>query len=129
MRKVLSFVLAAGACVATSAATAHPLLETSSPPSDKAVDSSPQGHAEAALKAITLDFSERVVAKFSGAVVEDGDGRKVATGPATTDAADPKRLVVPLASPLAPGRYSVEWHAVSDDTHRVKGRYFFTIAR
>ena len=129
MRKVLSVVLVAGAFTATSAAAAHPLLESSSPPSDKAVGSDAHGNAESALKAITLDFSERIVAKFSGAVVEDGDGRKVATGQATTDAADPRRLIVPLASPLAPGRYSVDWHAVSDDTHRVKGRYSFTIAR
>ena len=27
-----------------------------------------------------------------------------------------------------PGEYKVEWHAVSDDTHRVKGNYSFSVA-
>jgi methionine-rich copper-binding protein CopC len=29
---------------------------------------------------------------------------------------------------LSPGEYKVEWHAVSDDTHRVKGNYSFSVA-
>lgn len=128
MRK-LAIVLVAAACAAPSAATAHPVLESSSPPSDKARGVGAPADAGGALKMVELDFSEPVLAKFSGAVIEDGDGRKVALGPAGTDAADAKRLVVPLASPLPPGRYTVEWHAVAEDTHRVKGRYSFTISR
>ena len=30
---------------------------------------------------------------------------------------------------LKPGDYKVEWHAKSDDTHRVKGNYSFSVAR
>ncbi|MGU7670331.1 copper resistance protein CopC [Escherichia coli] len=30
---------------------------------------------------------------------------------------------------LAPGDYKVDWHAVSDDTHRVKGSYSFSVGR
>jgi copper resistance protein C len=45
------------------------------------------------------------------------------------DPADRKQLVVPLPSPLIAGRYKVAWHAVSEDTHRVKGEYSFEVAR
>jgi methionine-rich copper-binding protein CopC len=37
--------------------------------------------------------------------------------------------VVPIQEQLPPGDYKVEWHAVSDDTHRVKGSYSFSVAR
>jgi methionine-rich copper-binding protein CopC len=30
---------------------------------------------------------------------------------------------------LPPGDYKVEWHAVSDDTHRAKGNYSFSVVR
>ena len=53
----------------------------------------------------------------------------VAAGKATTDPANEKLLVVPIKDQLAPGDYKVEWHAVSDDTHRVKGSYSFSVAR
>ncbi|MDU1671067.1 MAG: copper resistance protein CopC [Bradyrhizobium sp.] len=38
-------------------------------------------------------------------------------------------LVVPVKQELSPGEYKVEWHAVSDDTHRVKGSYSFSVRR
>jgi methionine-rich copper-binding protein CopC len=37
-------------------------------------------------------------------------------------------LVVPVNEALPAGDYKVEWHAVSDDTHRVKGSYSFSVA-
>jgi methionine-rich copper-binding protein CopC len=36
--------------------------------------------------------------------------------------------VVPVTEQLPPGDYNVEWHAVSDDTHRVKGNFSFSVA-
>jgi methionine-rich copper-binding protein CopC len=38
-------------------------------------------------------------------------------------------MIVPVKDLMAPGDYQVEWHAVSDDTHRVKGSYSFSVAR
>jgi methionine-rich copper-binding protein CopC len=51
----------------------------------------------------------------------------VETGPAASDPKDRKQLIVPVKAALAPGRYTVEWHAVSEDTHRVKGSYSFEV--
>ncbi|MDB5606239.1 MAG: copper resistance protein CopC [Bradyrhizobium sp.] len=51
------------------------------------------------------------------------------TGKAVTDPANKKQLLVPIEEPLPPGDYKVEWHAMSDDTHRVKDSYSFSVAR
>jgi hypothetical protein len=36
-------------------------------------------------------------------------------------------LIVPVAKALAPGVYSVKWHAVSLDTHHTQGTFDFTV--
>ena len=108
----------------TAIAHAHPALQATTPASDR--DAAPSRSAD--LKQIRLTFSEDVMAKFSGLGVKDKDGRTIPTGVPATDPGDARQLVVPLETPLAPGRYTVTWHAVSGDTHRVKGEYSFTIA-
>lgn len=45
------------------------------------------------------------------------------------DPNDKRQLVVPFIRPLPPGTYDVDWHAVSSDTHRVKGHFFFKVAQ
>jgi len=42
-------------------------------------------------------------------------------------AADGKTLVGKLQSPLPAGTYKLGWHAVTADTHRVKGSYSFVV--
>jgi methionine-rich copper-binding protein CopC len=74
-------------------------------------------------------FNENVLPQFSGVELQDQTGKAVATGKATTDPKNKKLLVVPVKEELAPGDYKVEWHAVSDDTHRVKGSYSFSVVR
>jgi methionine-rich copper-binding protein CopC len=66
---------------------------------------------------------------MSGVEVKDQTGKIIATGKAATDPANKKLLVVPVNEQLPPGDYKVEWHAVSDDTHRVKGSFSFSVAR
>jgi methionine-rich copper-binding protein CopC len=61
--------------------------------------------------------------------VKDQTAKIIATGKAATDPANKKLLVVPIDEQLPQGDYKVEWHAVSDDTHRVKGSYSFSVAR
>jgi methionine-rich copper-binding protein CopC len=80
-------------------------------------------------KEIRLNFSEGVIAKFSGLELKDEGGKAVSTGLPVNDPGDRKQLVVPLPAPLMAGRSTVNWHAVSEDTHRVKGEYSFEVAR
>jgi len=76
-----------------------------------------------------MSFTEGVIPKFSGVEVRDQSGRLIATGTATTDPNDKKQLVVPIQGSLPPGTYNVDWDAVSGDTHRVQGRYSFSVGR
>ena len=112
-------VLAIGA-LATSA-DAHPKLKSVSPAADVSSKVSP--------KEIKLNFSEGVIAKFSGLELKDEAGKTITTGVPVNDPGDRSQLVVPLPAPLVAGRYTVTWHAVSQDTHRVKGEYSFGIDR
>jgi copper resistance protein C len=103
-----------------NAADAHPRLQSAEPAVGAAVTTSP--------KQIRITFNENVIPQMSGVEVKDQTGKTIATGKAATDPANKKLLVVPVTEQLPPGNYNVEWHAVSDDTHRVKGNFSFSVA-
>lgn len=102
------------------AALAHPQIQASEPAAG-AVTTSP--------KQIRITFNEVIIPKFSGIEIKDKAGRAVTTGKSMVDPVDKKRLVVPVMEDMAPGEYKVDWHAVSNDTHRVKGTYSFKVTR
>ena len=105
------------------AAQAHPKL----------VSASPAPNATVAKPArVALQFSEKLMPKFSGAdLMMTGHGGK--THPPMKVAAtagvanDGRTLVLTPKSPLGPGRYSVAWHVVSADTHRIAGNFAFAV--
>jgi copper resistance protein C len=99
-------------------ALAHPKLTATVP----AADAQSQPPQE-----IRLSFNEALVVKFSGLDLKDQAGKRVETGPAASDPKDRKQLIVPVKAALQPGRYTVEWHVVAEDTHRVKGSYSFEV--
>ena len=101
-------------------ACAHPELLSAEPAA---------GAATSSPKQIKITFNESVIPQFSGLELKDKTGKVIATGKPTTDPTNKKQLVVPIQEQLPPGDYKVEWHAVSDDTHRVKGSYSFSVAR
>jgi methionine-rich copper-binding protein CopC len=109
------------AALLSGAAHAHPEFQSADPTPGAATTTSP--------KQIRITFNENLVAKLSGVEVKDQTGKLIATGRAATDPANKKLLVVPVSEQLPPGNYKVEWHAVSDDTHRVKGSFSFSVAR
>ena len=81
---------------------------------------------------IELRFSEKLMPKFSGAdLMMTGHAgtthppMKVAV--ATAVGADGRTLVLTPKSPLGAVRYSVAWHVVSTDTHRIQGNLAFTV--
>jgi len=104
----------------TGMAYAHPELQSADPAIGAVMAASP--------KQIRITFNETVIPQFSGVEMKDKAGKTIATGKAATDPANKKVLVVPMMEQLLPGEYKVEWHAVSDDTHRVKGSYSFSVA-
>ena len=122
MSKMISIAAVAvfAASLFSGAAYAHPLLQSAEPAVGAAVTTSP--------KQIRITFNENVIPQMSGVEVKDQTGKTIATGKAATDPANKKLLVVPVTEQLPPGDYNVEWHAVSDDTHRVKGNFSFSVA-
>jgi methionine-rich copper-binding protein CopC len=101
-------------------ADAHPKLKSVIPAADVSSKVSP--------REIKLNFSEGVIAKFSGLELKNEAGKTITTGVPVNDPGDRRQIVVPLPAPLTAGRYRVTWHAVSQDTHRVKGEYTFEVA-
>ena len=117
---LMAAVIMIAASLFGSAAHAHPELQSAEPAA---------GGTTASPQQIKITFNENVMAQFSGVEVKDKAGKMITTGKATVDPANKKQLVVPLKEQLPPGEYKVEWHAVSDDTHRVKGNYTFSVAQ
>jgi methionine-rich copper-binding protein CopC len=116
--RILIFAICAVGLIATCAG-AHPTLTSATPAAGVSAASSPTE--------LRLTFSEDVVPRFSRVTLKDQGGKTIATGPATTEPKDKKQLVVLLKAPLTAGSYTVEWHAVSEDTHAVKGQYSFKV--
>ena len=97
----------------SSGAYAHPKLLSATPAQNATV---------AAPARIELHFSERLIPQFSGAdVMMTAHGGTAALGE------DGRTLVITPRSALRAGRYSVSWHVVSADTHRITGNYAFTV--
>ena len=103
----------------TSAATlaqAHAKLDHSVPAADSTVSAAPSE--------VALSFSEDIEPKFSGAEVFDSKGARVDETSTASDSAIHVKV-----KPLVPGAYRVNWHALSDDTHKTKGSFKFTVAK
>ena len=117
MRWILfGLVIALGA----GEAFAHAFLDHAVPPVGATVTASPP--------TLLLFFSERIEPLFSGVALATAAGNPVTTGAAAIDPNNPAALVLPLPQ-LKPGRYRVNWHVVSVDTHRSEGSYEFSVGR
>ncbi|MGO0791125.1 copper homeostasis periplasmic binding protein CopC [Herbaspirillum seropedicae] len=112
------------AAVFSTTAFAHTKL-LGSTPEDKSTVNAPEK--------IELRFSENLSRKFSGASLSmtgipgrnDMSPMKIAAKVAGAD--DPKTIIITPDTPLTPGVYSIEWRAVSSDTHPITGKITFTV--
>jgi len=120
LRRLIPLALAALLpLLAPHAAQAHALLRKAIPAVGATLAAAPPE--------MTLLFSEGVEPAFTTVEVHDAAGARVNSNTLHTAPDDPKTLLVGL-KPLAPGSYTVEWHATSVDTHKTQGRFSFTIA-
>ncbi|MCW5299386.1 copper resistance protein CopC [Herbaspirillum lusitanum] len=117
----------AGAIAAAAFATAafaHPRL-LGSTPEDNSTVSAPEK--------IELRFSENLSKQFSGAslMMTSMPGMNHAApmkvGAKISGAEDPKTMVITPTQPLMPGVYSIDWRAVSSDTHPITGKVTFAV--
>jgi hypothetical protein len=85
------------------------------------------GETVAAPKALSLHYSEELVAAASHVTVTGPGGATVATGPMAIDAKTKRIVTVPFASPPAAGAYKVAWHMKTEDGHETDGTFAFTV--
>jgi hypothetical protein len=115
MRQIL-LAAAAVSLLAAGQASAHARLLKSSPA---------KGATVAAPKALTLTFSEEIVAAKSSVAVTAA-GKPAATGPISLDKTK-KVVTVPVTGALAPGAYKVDWKMTTEDTHTMTGTFGFKV--
>ena len=101
------------AALFASQAWAHAYLKTASPIADATVTAPTQ---------IVLQMSEKLVPQFSGFDVTMGAAPIAMKVKIVKD-----QMVGTPAKALLAGVYTVKWHAVSSDTHRIEGNYTFTV--
>ena len=99
------------------------------------VSATPAANATAkSVKAITLNYSERLTPKLSTATLTMTGMPGMAnhpdmrmTGVTSAIGPDGTSLVLTLARPLPAGSYRVDWVVVGADTHRITGAHAFNI--
>jgi len=84
------------------------------------------GTVKAAPSEVTLKFNERLEPAFSSAIIRDATGKQVDKADAHVDKSD-RTLVRVSLPPLEPGVYTVEWRAMSSDTHKINGTFMFRV--
>jgi methionine-rich copper-binding protein CopC len=117
-------LLAVSTLSVAAVASAHPKLLSSTPADNSTV---------AAPQKIELHFSEDLVKQFSGASLIMGSmpgmnhssPMKMAAKVSGGD--DAKTMLIVPSQAMMAGTYTVEWRAVSSDTHPVTGKITFTV--
>jgi len=111
----------AAAGIFTSAVSAHAMLKAAGPAPGSVVTTSP--------KAIRIQSNEAVELAFTGIELKNAAGEMQTVGSATLNPKDKAQLIVPVNGELAPGKYTVSWHAVGDDTHKTQGSFNFELKK
>ena len=101
-------------------AYAHAHLLRSAPAADAVLTAAPD--------VLRWDFSEGIQLGFTGVTLHGPDGGIAPTGHAQLAPKDDKEVLVPLPRVLTRGKYTVEWHALSNDGHTTRGSYGFSVA-
>jgi methionine-rich copper-binding protein CopC len=96
-------------------AAAHASLSHSSPSADSALSVAPQE--------VTLTFTDTLEAAFSNLTVTDANGIEVSQGKGQVDG----NVMRVSLKPLSAGIYTVNWRAVSTDTHKTEGSFTFSV--
>ncbi len=120
-RRVLSGVLLlfVGGVLAATPASAHALLEQSSPSIGEVLARAPQQ--------VEFDFSENVSLSLGYVRVVDTKGNRVDDGKTTNPGGDGSKVAIGLPSGLPDGGYIASYRVISADSHPVSGAISFAI--
>ena len=124
-RSMIVALVALGTLSVPVAAIAHPKLVSAMPASNATV---------APTATVKLTFSERVMPKLSNATLTmtgmpgmTNHGDMKMTGVTSAVSGDGKSITLTSAKPLSAGSYRVDWVIVGADTHRITGKYAFSV--
>jgi copper resistance protein C len=99
-------------------AQAHAILVRSQPAKDDTVNPAP--------KQIDLWFNDAVRGEYKALAVIDSSGKRVDNHDVAQELTDGSHIYATVAA-LPPGKYTVRYRVVSQDTHIVTGKFDFTV--
>jgi len=105
--------------LAAPAARAHAFLDHANPAVGSTIHGVPAQ--------VQIWFTQALEPAFTTVTITNEAGAQIDKGDKHVDANDPTLLEVSLPQ-LPPGDYTVNWHALSVDTHVTEGKFTFTIA-
>jgi copper transport protein len=117
-RAGIGALAAAAALTLPAAASAHAVLESTSPAASGTVNAPP-------IEA-SLTFSEPVEPRFAVISVTNAAGEQQAAAAPSRSPENVRTLTVPLR-PISQGWYLVYWRVISADGHPVRGAYTFAV--
>jgi copper resistance protein C len=79
------------------------------------------------VREIRIWYTQGVVTAFSAVTVTSSTGGAIPASRPVTASADQQTIVVHLGRALGPGTYTVNWRALSVDTHTTTGSFHFTV--
>jgi copper transport protein len=124
VKRRLGLVLAlAGlvAAVAAAPASAHALLEATTPERGVALDAAP--------RQVVLRFSEPVEIEFGAVRLYDAAGKEVQDGTAFHPNDEGSAVAVRLRDGLPDGGYTATYRVISADSHPVSGGFVFSVGK
>jgi copper transport protein len=102
----------------SSIASAHANLISATPKDGQVLNKSPGK--------ISLQFSEQLEPDLIGLKLYDWDGHQIKIDGPKLAPKDPSTMTAKIPS-LRQGTYTISWSVVSEDSHLVRGAYFFSV--
>lgn len=116
---LLTFLLVILFSLTSPSVLAHAHLKQQMPAAESSLTTSP--------KEISLTYSENIEVKFSKIELLDSNNKVIPIDNLLLDATNGARLIAPLKTSLSAGQYTVNWHVVSVDGHKTKGKFQFMV--
>jgi copper resistance protein C len=116
----LAFVTTIACSLAATSVFAHAFLDHAIP--------SVGGTVGGPVRELRLWYTQGVVTAFSSVTVTSAAGGSIPTSKPVNDPSDQQQIVVRLGRALGPGTYTVNWRALSVDTHTTTGSFRFTVS-
>jgi methionine-rich copper-binding protein CopC len=117
MRTLLIIATLAAPLLGIGDAAAHAFLDQATPRVGTTVSAPP--------REVTLRFTQKLEAAFSGAKVTNAAGQRVDTGGARVNG----NVMSVTLRPGGTGTYRVEWKVLSVDTHTTEGSFTFRVGQ